>query len=56
MDKRKVIEAYYRGLLTTDECAQVLGTNQEQIAEMLIDSKPEISLGRGFSAYQTEQA
>jgi len=57
VDKRKVIEAYYHGLLTIDECAQILGTNQEQIAEMLIDAKSEKqSLGRVFPAYHTEQA
>jgi len=57
VDKRKVIEAYYRGLLTIDECAQILGTNQEQIAEMLIDSKSEKqSIGRVLPTYHTEQA
>lgn len=35
MDKKKVIEAYCRGLLTIDECAQIMGSDQSQIYEMI---------------------
>jgi hypothetical protein len=35
MDKRKVVEAYYRGLLTIEECAQILGSNRSQAVEMI---------------------
>jgi hypothetical protein len=35
MDKRKVIGAYRRGLITTQECAQILGLdNVELLAHM----------------------
>ncbi|MNP46028.1 hypothetical protein D3C76_1399990 [compost metagenome] len=41
MDKRKVIEAYRRGFLTLQECAQVLGVEKEQISGLLEYSKAE---------------
>lgn len=38
MDKSKVIEAYYRGLLTIEECAQIMGSDQSHIFEMIESS------------------
>lgn len=38
MDKNKVLEAYYRGLLTIDECAQIMGSDQSQVFEMIESS------------------
>lgn len=35
MDKRKVIDAYRRGLLTLQECSQVLGIEKAQLAGIL---------------------
>ncbi|WP_159081873.1 hypothetical protein [Paenibacillus sp. CAA11] len=35
MDKRKVINAYQRGLLTVQECAQVLGVERVQLIRYL---------------------
>lgn len=35
MDKRKVIKAYRRGLLTVEECAQILGADSIQIMGMV---------------------
>ncbi|MGP0586884.1 hypothetical protein [Paenibacillus timonensis] len=37
MDKRKVIEAYRRGFLTPQECAQVLGIEGPHLKRMLED-------------------
>ncbi|WP_018751405.1 hypothetical protein [Paenibacillus sanguinis] len=37
MDKRKVIEAYRRGFLTPQECAQVLGIESVHLKRMLED-------------------
>ncbi|MCM3698166.1 hypothetical protein [Paenibacillus macerans] len=37
MDKRKVIEAYRRGFLTLQECAQVLGIEGSHLKRMLED-------------------
>ncbi|GJM80101.1 hypothetical protein D3C76_1825930 [compost metagenome] len=37
MDKRKVIEAYRRGFLTPQECAQVLGIEGSHLKRMLED-------------------
>ncbi|MCT2197067.1 hypothetical protein ACL02P_04745 [Paenibacillus sp. MB22_1] len=37
MDKRKVIEAYRRGFLTPQECAQVLGIEGSHLKVMLED-------------------
>ncbi|MNW32630.1 hypothetical protein D3C74_95760 [compost metagenome] len=41
MDKRKVIEAYRRGFLTLQECAQVLGVEKAQIIGLLEYSEAE---------------
>ncbi|WP_170295473.1 hypothetical protein [Chengkuizengella sediminis] len=38
MDKRKVIEAYQRGFLTTQECAQILGLDSVKIMRLVHDS------------------
>lgn len=38
MDKRKVIDAYRRGLLTLHECAQVLGIEKSQLTGLLEQS------------------
>ncbi|WP_334071582.1 MULTISPECIES: hypothetical protein [Paenibacillus] len=35
MDKRKVIDAYRRGFLTPQECAQVLGLEKGQLTRLL---------------------
>ncbi|GIP52114.1 MULTISPECIES: hypothetical protein [Paenibacillus] len=35
MDKRKVIDAYRRGFLTLQECAQVLGVEKTHIIDLL---------------------
>lgn len=35
MDKRKVIDAYRRGFLTPQECAQVLGVERGQLNGLL---------------------
>ncbi|MCA1294690.1 hypothetical protein LBW89_16890 [Paenibacillus sp. alder61] len=35
MDKRKVIDAYRRGFLTPQECAQVLGVEKGQLMRLL---------------------
>lgn len=35
MDKRKVINAYRRGFLTPQECAQVLGIERRQLDDLL---------------------
>lgn len=35
MDKRKVIDAYRRGFLTPQECAQVLGVERGQLKGLL---------------------
>ncbi|WP_178022676.1 hypothetical protein [uncultured Paenibacillus sp.] len=49
MDKRKVIEAYRRGFLTPQECAQVLGIEGSHLKRMLedypIDLQRDVSLG-----------
>ncbi|MFD1176354.1 hypothetical protein ACFQ3W_08575 [Paenibacillus puldeungensis] len=37
MDKRKVIEAYRRGFLTPQECAQVLGIESSHLKRILED-------------------
>ncbi|WP_190287502.1 hypothetical protein [Paenibacillus darwinianus] len=37
MDKRKVIAAYRRGIITIQECAQILGMDTVQIAGLLDD-------------------
>lgn len=47
MDKSKVIEAYLRGLLSLEECAQILGLDRQQIINMLESfvERPSISMG-----------
>jgi len=48
MDKRKVIAAYRRGLITIQECAQIIGLDSGQAARLILDLKPgyEIPLNR----------
>lgn len=35
MDKQRVLQAYRRGLLTTRECAQILGIDSAQLLRTL---------------------
>ena len=35
MDKQKVIEAYRRGLITLQECGQILGTEKTQLDDLV---------------------
>jgi exonuclease VII small subunit len=35
MDKRKVIEAYRRGLITLQECGQILGADKKQLDDLV---------------------
>ncbi|GGG05371.1 hypothetical protein [Paenibacillus aceti] len=42
MDKRKVINAYRRGFLTPQECAQVLGVERKQLDDLLAESADDI--------------
>ena len=35
MDKHKVIEAYRRGLITLQECGQILGAEKTQLDDLL---------------------
>jgi hypothetical protein len=37
MDKRKVIAAYRRGIITVQECAQILGLDVSHISRMAND-------------------
>ncbi|HEX7057627.1 MAG TPA: hypothetical protein VF260_10610 [Bacilli bacterium] len=37
MDKRKVIDAYRRGFITMQECAQILGVDFAQITSIVSD-------------------
>ncbi|MBP1994727.1 hypothetical protein [Paenibacillus eucommiae] len=37
MDKRKVISAYRKGIITIQECAQILGIDSVQIMGMMND-------------------
>ncbi|MEK3881449.1 hypothetical protein [Paenibacillus sp. PL2-23] len=39
MDKRKVIAAYRRGLITIQECAQIIGVDSRQAAKLISDAK-----------------
>ncbi len=39
MDKRKVISAYFRGFITLQECAQILGLDAPQVVNMINDSQ-----------------
>lgn len=49
MDKNKVIDAYYRGLLTISECAQILGSEESQVFEMIDSGYREPSSSASFS-------
>lgn len=40
MDKRKVIAAYQRGLLSIHECAQILGIDSMRVMGMVSAPKP----------------
>lgn len=35
MDKQKVIEAYRRGLITLQECGQILGAEKAQLDDLV---------------------
>jgi hypothetical protein len=35
MDKQKVIEAYRRGLITLQECGQILGADKTQLDDLV---------------------
>ncbi|MGC5324565.1 hypothetical protein [Brevibacillus sp. SYSU BS000544] len=35
MDKQKVIEAYRRGLITLQECGQILGADKSQLDDLV---------------------
>lgn len=35
MDKHKVIEAYLRGLITLQECGQILGAEKTQVDDLV---------------------
>lgn len=35
MDKHKVIEAYRRGLITLQECGQILGAERTQLDDLI---------------------
>ncbi|WP_202556524.1 hypothetical protein [Paenibacillus silvestris] len=37
MDKRKVITAYRRGMISIQECAQILGVDSSQIMGLMND-------------------
>jgi hypothetical protein len=39
MDKRKVITAYRRGLISVQECAQILGIDNVKLIGMMRESK-----------------
>ncbi|MCD9021196.1 hypothetical protein [Cohnella silvisoli] len=39
MDKRKVIAAYKRGLISVQECAQILGLDNTDLLEYMRDSR-----------------
>ncbi|MEX2460818.1 MAG: hypothetical protein WD469_05885 [Paenibacillaceae bacterium] len=41
MDKRKVITAYYRGFITIQECAQILGMDVKQTISIVNEPKTE---------------
>ncbi|HJV46563.1 MAG TPA: hypothetical protein VJ824_12660 [Bacillota bacterium] len=54
MEKWKVIEAYNRGLLTIEECAQILGSNRTQVSELL-EYRADFTMN-SVQSFQTEQA
>ncbi|WEK55697.1 MAG: hypothetical protein P0Y55_06535 [Candidatus Cohnella colombiensis] len=39
MDKRKVITAYRRGLISVQECAQILGLENVQLLSLMRESQ-----------------
>lgn len=39
MDKRKVIDAYLNGILTVQECAQILGINTTYVFDLMKDQQ-----------------
>ncbi|MFS0722647.1 hypothetical protein [Paenibacillus sp. 1P07SE] len=39
MDKRKVVAAYRRGILSIQECAQILGVDSRHVTGILNDPK-----------------
>ncbi|GIO11683.1 hypothetical protein J19TS2_12380 [Cohnella xylanilytica] len=41
MDKRKVIAAYRRGLISSQECAQILGLDNQDLLGFVRDTLPE---------------
>ncbi|GED30848.1 MULTISPECIES: hypothetical protein [Brevibacillus] len=45
MDKYKVIEAYRRGLITLQECGQILGAEKQQLDDLLRADHSRHSLG-----------
>jgi exonuclease VII small subunit len=56
MDKHKVIEAYKYGLLTIEECAQILGTNRSQLIEIMEERSETYFVSNPYVHLQTEQA
>ena len=56
MDKYKVIEAYNYGLLTLEECAQILGTNKNQLIEIMEEKSGTYFISNPYVQLQTEQA
>ncbi|MCU6708354.1 hypothetical protein M6D81_06465 [Paenibacillus sp. J5C_2022] len=38
MDKRQVIAAYKQGIITIQECAQILGLERSQLSGLLADA------------------
>lgn len=42
MDKRQVIAAYRRGLITIQECAQIIGVDSRQATKIIIEDKPTV--------------
>jgi transposase-like protein len=38
MDKRKVLAAYRRGMITKEQCAQILGIDSMRVMRMVSDS------------------
>ena len=56
MDKYKVIEAYNYGLLTLEECAQILGTNKNQLIEIMEEKSCTYFISNPYVQLQTEQA
>lgn len=49
MDKRKVIAAYQRGIITIQECGQILGMEDSQL-NVLLDHSVQKQAGTDFSS------